>query len=159
MDIYNYLHEYTYYKEGRLYWLKPPRQGVSKDSLVGKERINNKGYRMAMIKGKYWLIHRLIYIYHFKEIKEVIDHIDRNKLNNNIENLRDVSRSINQSNIGIPSHNTSGYKGVSFYKSRNKWVAEIRVNKKKHWIGSFATEQEAHEAYMKELVNVGQHNL
>jgi len=150
MDIYNYLHEFTYYKEGKLYWLKCPRQGVSKDSLVGKDYTNNKGYKMAMIKGKLWLLHRLIYIYHFKEINQVLDHVDRNPLNNRIENLRDVSRSQNQENRGVPKNNTSGCFGVNLDKRRNTWNVEIKRNGIRVRKSGFKTIEEA-KKFLKEL--------
>ena len=149
MDIYKYLHEFTYYKEGGLYWLKCPRQGVPKDSIAGKKNTNNKGYRVIMIKGKLWLLHRLIYIYHFKEIKSTIDHIDRNRLNNNIENLRDVSESKNQENRGMQINNTSGFFGVSLDKRRNTWNAEIKRDGKRIRKSGFTTKMEAAEYLLK----------
>ncbi len=111
---------------------------------------------MAMIKGKLWLLHRLIYIYHFKSIKNTIDHIDRDNTNNKIENLRDVSSSTNQLNRGKQINNTSGYKGVYLDKRRGNWVAEIKINYKKHWLGSYSTAEKANLArltYLKESEN------
>ena len=76
----------------------------------------------------------------------VVDHINRNKLDNTLGNLRVVSQSINMFNTGTPSHNTSGVKGVSFDKSRNKWKAQIHVDGKNHMIGRYSTFEEACKA-------------
>jgi hypothetical protein len=142
-NIYKYLKEYTYYKEGNLYWKKSPRRGVSVDSLVGKNYTNNQGYKMATIKGKLWLIHRLIYIYHFKTIHNVIDHIDRNYLNNNINNLRDVTLSVNSRNSKIPKTNTSGTKNISLDKRRNTWNVEFSINGQRYRKSGFLTINDA----------------
>lgn len=149
MEIYKYLKEFTYYKDGQLFWLKCPRQGVSKDTLVGKNYVNNQGYKMVMIKGKLWLLHRLIYIYHYISIKETIDHIDRDYLNNRIENLRDVPRYLNQENRGKPKNNTSGTKGITLDKRRDTWNVEIKRNGIRIRKSGFKTLEEAQEFLKK----------
>jgi len=78
-----------------------------------------------------------------------IDHKDGNTLNNHSNNLRAVSRTVNNRNS---DHHRNG--GVSFDKRRNKWRAYISVDNVQQWIGYFITEQEAREArtnYVKEL--------
>lgn len=77
------------------------------------------------------------------------DHRDRNKLNNQRENLRIVTREINSHNKGLNSNNTSGMKGVSFYSRINKWVAEIHINGRKISLGCFLTFEEAVSARLK----------
>ena len=59
------------------------------------------------------------------------DHINRNKLDNRKSNLRTVTRSQNASNMGIKSNNTSGYRGIHWDKSRNKWMVFLWANKEK----------------------------
>lgn len=77
-----------------------------------------------------------------------IDHINGDRSDNRWENLRVVSRTQNSRNqkrrIG---HNTTGYKGVHYYKARNKFTANIRINGKAKCIGYFETAEQAHEAY------------
>ena len=70
-----------------------------------------------------------------------IDHIDNDKSNNNIENLRIVNNSENQQNI----HSTKGY---TWIKRDNKYRAQIKVNKKQHYLGLHDTIDEAREAYL-----------
>ena len=75
-----------------------------------------------------------------------IDHIDGNKANNKIENLRDVTKSQNQRNRGSVKGSLSIYCGVT-KKSEAKWCAKISVNKKQIHIGYFDTEEDAARAY------------
>lgn len=79
--------------------------------------------------------------------KKVVDHIDGNGLNDVRENLRIVSRRENQWNRS--SHRAGKIPGVRVRKG--KWVAEIRIDKKLKWLGSFATQEEARIAYDNSL--------
>lgn len=84
--------------------------------------------------------------------KIIIDHKDRNGLNNQRENLRRCSRSQNNINSTKRKKSTSIYKGVSYEasgRSLKKWVAQVYFNKKQYWIGRFNTESEAAKAYDK----------
>lgn len=75
---------------------------------------------------------------------QIIDHINRNTLDNRKCNLRIVTFQQNSYNTRIFKNNTSGYKGV--YKSGKKWVAKIRYNNKLIHIGSFNTKESANNA-------------
>jgi hypothetical protein len=80
--------------------------------------------------------------------KEIhIDHADRVKTNNSLLNLRFCSIAENQRNKDIQRNNTSGYKGVSWDKARQKWLAKIKINGKTKNLGRFVTKEEAYEAY------------
>lgn len=74
-----------------------------------------------------------------------IDHINGNKLDNQKKNLRSVAHKINQRNRKIPSNNKTGYMGV--WKQGNKFVAEIRKDNIKYYIGIFITPIDAALAY------------
>lgn len=80
---------------------------------------------------------------------ELPDHISGDGLDNRRDNLRIATNSQNQANRSAPQNNTSGYKGVHFYKPLQKWVAYIRVNYKRHHLGYFTTPEDAHQAYCK----------
>ena len=95
------------------------------------------------------LIHRIIAKRAGIDCTNEIDHIDRNPLNNQRENLRAATRSQNSMNSKIPVTNTSGYKGVYWRKERKKWYAKIRVGDSAFYLGSFTTPEEASEAYNK----------
>ena len=99
-------------------------------------------------------IHRLLAIVFIPnpEDKAVVDHIDRNKLNNSLENLRWATSTENNRNRKKAENTSSIYKGVSKINTAsvaavNKWKAYLRVNKKMVIIGHFKTEEIAAEAY------------
>lgn len=71
----------------------------------------------------------------------VTDHINRDTLDNRRANLRSADKSLNAINSKLPSDNKSGHKGVSFYK--NAWVAEIKHNRVKHYLGRFKKKSDA----------------
>lgn len=79
----------------------------------------------------------------------VIDHIDRDGLNNQRENLRFATVQQNNVNHRISKNNTSGYKGVYWHKNCKKWAAYIRLNRKAVHLGLFEKAKEAAHAYEK----------
>ena len=81
--------------------------------------------------------------------KPCVDHIDGNRLNNNINNLRFANISENAMNIKLSINNTSGYKGVTFCKFFNKWMSYININGKRHDLGLFENIEEAVNARVK----------
>jgi hypothetical protein len=76
-----------------------------------------------------------------------LDHINRNKLDNRIANLRDIPHSENVFNISMRSDNTSGFKGVCFYKRDKTWKAQICFGGRARHLGYFPTKEEAAAAY------------
>lgn len=110
--------------------------------------INTQGYVIIKYLGIAYKAHRLAWLLVNKEWpKGDIDHIDGNKSNNAINNLRDVSRSINALNTSNISKNKSGYKGVSIHNG--KWRARIMLNGISTIIGSYDTVEEASIAYIE----------
>ncbi len=75
------------------------------------------------------------------------DHINGNKLDNRKENLRNCSRSTNISNCKIHSNNTTGYRGVSWDKTKNRWRVRINVNKESIYLGGSKNLEEAAKLY------------
>lgn len=78
---------------------------------------------------------------------KVVDHINRNGLDNRKENLRLATRAENVRNRGIFASNKSGYKGVSFNKRLRKWVASARDGKRQVYLGLFTSPVKAARAY------------
>lgn len=101
------------------------------------------GYCGSHINGKQVLLHRFLLN---PQSNELVDHINRNKKDNRIANLRNTNKSINAFNCGVRKNNTSGVTGVWFRKDTNKWTAEIKVNLKKLSLGCFFTKEEAIKA-------------
>lgn len=143
---------------GRFVWITGSRNRFRK---VGGEAgtINRWGYRAISFGGKYLMAHRLAWLYTNGEwpINE-IDHINGDRLDNRIENLRDVSRSINAQNIrSARCDSESKALGVSWSKCKRKWIASIVTNGKQKYLGSFAAMEDASEAYLaaKRVVHAG----
>lgn len=110
--------------------------------------ISNTGHLTVRVNGGLYLVHRIIWLIQTGEWpKCVIDHINCIPSDNRWDNLRDAEHYQNRANGRIYKNNTSGLKGVSFDKSKNKWEAYIRSDNKKVSLGRFATPEEAHEAY------------
>ena len=121
---------------------KQKRGTKSKGSIAGSPQ--NKGYIQIMIDGQNYLAHRLAWFYFFgKWPKKQIDHINRNKIDNSINNLRDVDNSTNHHNVGIRKHNKSGVTGVYYSRKKNVWVSTIEFKTKKIYIGQYKTLEEA----------------
>jgi hypothetical protein len=99
---------------------------------------NKKFYRYQII----WAIHHNEWLN-----DKSIDHDNRNTLDDKIENLRKATDKDQGGNCGKRSHNTTGYKGVTFDKRRNKYVAQMRQKGKHIFIGYFDNAEDAHKAY------------
>jgi len=111
---------------------------------------NTTGYKQGSVQGKLYMAHHVAWtIYHGYQADEEIDHIDGDRMNNRILNLRAASRSENQHNKRIYRNNTSEFKGVSWLARDNLWRARIGIDGKRKRLGDFATIEEAAEAYAK----------
>lgn len=118
---------FTYEEDGSLRWLSGGA-GHRKGARAGSK---NKGYVRIRIGKASFFAHRIVWLYHHGYLPENdVDHIDRNPMNNRIDNLREVSVQCNVRNCGIKSNNTSGVTGVFWDKSKSKWGAKIVVNQK-----------------------------
>ena len=130
------LKEMLYYdKETGLFtWLISISSNVESGDIAGS--INSDGYIAIGIDNKNYKAHRLAWFYVEGYWPEAdIDHKDRVRDNNIWTNLRHVSRLCNIRNRGITDRNKSGVIGVFFNKTRNKWVASIKVNDKSIHLG------------------------
>jgi hypothetical protein len=119
-----------------------------KTNKILKQHITKRGYLNVGLCNDTYRVHKLVAEAFLENPhnKSCIDHIDRNKLNNHISNLRYATNSENQMNRSIQSNNTSGITGVSFHKARNKWRAHIQKNGKNIHLGYFESKEEAIEA-------------
>jgi hypothetical protein len=116
----------------------------------------SSGYLSVCLYKKTKLIHRLM-IPFLENLNnyECVDHIDRNRLNNNISNLRMVSRSENNRNKTKKQNTLSQYVGVTFDKRTQKWMAQCKINKKTKHIGRFDTEYDAGLAFNEYCIQNG----
>lgn len=104
----------------------------------------SKGYYKCCINGKTLASHRVVWMWHHGTWPEKdIDHINGNRKDNRIENLRDVPHVVNMANIN--KTNKTGYEGVK--TSGSKFASNIKRNGKKVYLGTFSTAEEAFDAY------------
>lgn len=133
-----------------------PGKGARVGDVAGT--LKPSGYLTIWICGANHMAHRLAWLYvHGKWPDHEIDHIDGNRANNAIANLRDVTRSVNHENLRrARSDNAHGFLGVSPFKGK-WWKARITVNGKWQHLGTFRTPEEAHAAYLeaKRRLHVG----
>jgi hypothetical protein len=111
---------------------------------------HGEGYWVISIDNKKHLAHRLAWLYAHGEWPEYIDHIDHNRMNNRLSNLRSVSMSVNQQNVVCAKANniSCGFLGVYFCRQTLKWGTQIRVCGKRKHLGKFDTPELAHAAYI-----------
>ena len=156
-------HRLFEYKDGVLYWKERPRSDFKSN---GSHIQWNERYAKQVagsIVGKYanvsinkirHQVHRIVFLMQHGYLPEIVDHIDGNRQNNKIENLRSATHTQNLQNSKLPKHNLSGYKNVGWHKQRKKWRAQIEINGKVKHLGLFTDEHEAHLVYQNALNNL-----
>ena len=149
MEIKDYPN-YLIYDDGRVW----SNQGKGR---FLKPNISSVGYYYVNLckdgKKKMMSLHRLVALHYIDnpENKEQVDHIDRNPLNNDISNLRWVTRSENNLNKDV--YGVIPFRGVT--KHRNKFQACIYIDGKRKHIGIFDTPEEAGEAFNNYCLSIG----
>ena len=132
------------YQNGALFWAVSCGN-ASPGTRAGSLRSN--GYRQICINKSSYYEHRLIFLYHHGYLPAEIDHIDNSPANNRVENLREATHGQNQRNMKKHKGSSSQYKGVSWSKRDNRWVAYIMIDGKNKNLGSFVDEIAAALAY------------
>lgn len=146
----SYLKEMLEYNQdtGVLSWKVSPARRVKVGDAVGY--ITNEGYIGITIKSKTYRAHRIIWMYVYGGFpQKQIDHINGDRSDNRLCNLRLATSSDNAKNRKITSKNTSGFKGVSFRKANKKWYAQCQANGIIHHLGYFDTAETASDAYQQ----------
>ena len=131
------------YRDGWLY--RKVQQGPARvgDRAGGKD---GRGYLQIRVQNRKQLAHRLIFLWHSGWLPREVDHIDGNKTNNRIENLRAATAFQNHQNSRRPQNSTSGVKGVYWDKQSHKWRARCRVDGVQHNVGYFGSLSDAAQA-------------
>jgi len=131
------------YFECDRYWKKFNTQFAGKSAGYSRP----DGYRCIRIFHKEYLTHRLTWLHYYGEWPNEIDHINRVRDDNRIENLRNVTSLQNKANRSKGLETASQYKGVAWDKRPDKWKSQIQINGKNRHLGYFITEEDAARAY------------
>lgn len=126
---------------GYLYWVAPGRGRIKKKPAGTKL---STGYVGVVIGPKRYLAHRIAWFLHYgRWPKDQIDHINGDKTDNRIANLREATNSQNGKNLKLSARNTSGVSGVHFDRWSERWRAVIKVEGKNICLGRWADKSAA----------------
>lgn len=146
------LMEYLDYNpdNGEIRWLKSHIPALI-GKVAGTTRPYKDGtfYHVINFQRQFILAHRVAWFLHHGEWPDgFIDHINGDKLDNRIANLRVVTKSENCHNVGLRKTNTTGLTGIVFDERKKKWRARISVSGKRHSLGYFDDKESAAQAYI-----------
>ena len=150
-EILKYL---SYDRENGIFTWKIARGRQPSGAIAGS--VTSRGYVRIIFNKRQYFSHRLVWIVETNaQPAQFIDHIDGNRANNRIINLREASNYENQQNRKkCQSNSKSGLLGASPCDGTRPWLAQITINGKKKRIGCFKTKEDAHSAYMDIRRNV-----
>lgn len=142
---------------GRLSWKVRKAQRIHVGDVAG--RPNNTGYLQVRIDGVTHCVHRLAWLFVHGELPPYdLDHIDSDRSNNRIANLRLATRSENLENTLLKCTNRSGFKCVHWHKAWGRWLAVIQTKGVKTVLGAFEDPAEASRAYCIAAARVHRYN-
>ena len=131
------------WKERGAHWFQDAKiMKMWNKKWAGKPALNarhNAGYKYGNLLNTPTLAHRVAWVMATGEIPDEIDHINGDRSDNRLTNLRAVSRSQNRKNTKLPITNTSGHLGVRWVENKQKWQARIQVDKREKHLGYFGT--------------------
>ena len=126
-------------------WIEPLSKRYKSGDKAGK--IHTSGHVRISLKYNKYYMHRLAWLYVYGKFPLLqIDHINGIRSDNRICNLRECTQMQNSRNR-IVSNSSTGLKGVTFCKKRNKWLAQITVNYVHINLGAYDCKHKAHAAY------------
>jgi hypothetical protein len=137
---------------GRMFWKKRPGERSQWNGrYAGKEAFTATalGYRQGQINGQRLQAHRVIYAAAYGEWPELIDHINQDRSDNRLSNLRSADKALNSFNSKVRSDSSTGIKGVSWSRRSNAWRAYITDAGKQVHLGFYATADDAAVARAK----------
>lgn len=133
--------------DGSLRWKIRPSNRVKVGHIAGT--VGQNGYIYIRLDDSLQLGHRMVWaIAHGEWPSQSIDHINCNRADNRIENLRLADFTQQFANVKRKRNNTSGFKGVSVDKRSGKFIAQIHRHGKHYHLGLFTSAEEAHRRYV-----------
>ncbi len=136
-----------YQPDGKLVWTYQDNRSDLVGKLAGIQKAGPNGYLYIKAKQKRIPVHRVVWFIHHGEVVFGLDHINRVKTDNRIENLRIANANQQMGNIRFQRGKSSKYRGVYYDKGRGCWCADIRFNGKRFRLGRFKNEDDAAIAY------------
>lgn len=134
-------------KTGVFRWLKTASNRRMEGEIAGCV-CKRDGYNLIGYKGRVYKANRFAWLYvHGEWPDRFVDHINGVTSDDRIANLRLATHQENLCNRGKQKNNKSGFKGVCLHKPSQKWHARINHKGRQHYLGLFATPEEAHQAY------------
>lgn len=134
---------------GEIFW-------VSTGRPAGSRRPD--GYIRLNVSGATVMAHRAIWAWvNGAWPRLFLDHIDGNRQNNSISNLREVTEAESQKNLGVYKTNKSGFPGVYWSKANSRWMATVQINRRRVYVGCFVSAHEAFEARLKAQMAANYH--
>ena len=147
IEYYEELSKQVEFRGGIPYWIIQTRN--KNRDLEQPAGVISEGYRIIRFTlnkvGKCIYVHRLHWFMVYGYIPKMLDHIDMDRSNNRIDNLREVTNGQNMRNV--KGRGKSKYLGVGWNKKRNKWQVQTRHEKVTYYIGCFDKEEDAAKAY------------
>jgi uncharacterized protein YdaU (DUF1376 family) len=145
----NYFDRITYEPDTGLFRWAVSGRGIQKGAIAGSNATD--GYKQVRVGFKTYRAHRLAwFLTHHAWPDGEIDHINGDRADNRLCNLRVVARATNMQNQRR-AHNDNhscGLLGVTWNKQHKRWQSKLQVNKKMHHVGYFETAESAHAAYV-----------
>lgn len=132
------------YREGNLYWKVALSTKTKIGSLAGS--LTPDGYKKVGLNKKDYQIHRLVWMMHHGAIPDVIDHVNGDRLDNRIENLRSATIAENVRNSRLSRNNKSGAKGVFWCNTYKLWAGKVRMNRRDYHAGRYENLEDCIEA-------------
>ncbi|URP86442.1 putative homing endonuclease [Enterobacter phage EC-F2] len=151
-ELLNYISVDT--STGLCVWTVSTNRKIKIGSVAGTLR--KDGYTVINFKGKQLRRHRIVYYVSTGNLPVMIDHKKGVAFGDGIRNLQEVTNTQNSQKKGMQKNNTSGFTGVTWNSSNQKWIAQITLYGKVTYLGSFDDPEEASNVYKKSaLLNFG----
>lgn len=144
---------------GRLFWKERPleqKRWNTKNACKEAFTANSRGYKTGRIFDQQFFAHRVLWKLQFGTEPDEVDHINGDRSDNRLRNLRDVSCADNGRNKAVPKNNTTGHMGV-YRARRGKWRACIQSGGKQVSLGEYPTIEEAVTARESAQLEFGYH--
>jgi hypothetical protein len=140
-QLYSLAHETFIYRDGELWWRTSAQK---RDMTKPAGYIRPDGYYRVRFNGRSHQRARIVWLMHHGYMTDLeIDHINRLRSDDRIENLREANHFENSQNKGLFKNNTSGHNGVHYAKRDKIWIASVFMDGKRNHVGCFKSKEEA----------------